>query len=526
MLKSIKFLREKSRGRAGGGGTSVCSVILRRYSQLEVPWRRIHNVIAHAMSVCVAVGNKVMDTRLPQPAGCGDKYDVYGWCWERGFSLGASKQRSVAVGNKVRDTRLPQPAGCGDKYDVSGWCWERGLSAFNTFAVKAMSILAFLCLFATAAEAKICFLPDGSCGTSKITEFKTSESGCQYKTDAEARNGLGACETTYKQNMCYYRRCKNQKEDSTVFESYEDCQKNVDSTQECTSCGSCYKLVTKPEPKVTCNETEASCSAKDKGFEANGTYDSDNVACGSCKPIDPKSTTCAEMGYKTCASCISDQICELNGIQDTYGQPCAKGCRNPEKVVCDDSSAGTVAEKYVYLKKLIDGLAINKDAFTKIAGGDFDLYEIMKKANLLQSNWVPHDGSDGKTYIDDKQGNLLCVFTRNDDVNGVSIPRVHVDLYLNKTIENLNTHQIMPISDCVDVYKNLMKPLYCKLNRVGIYSTNYSSDKMTASYGKGACGGGKTCLKDISDGSINAACNSCLSDNVRCYMPIIFGKGN
>ena len=30
------------------------------------------------MSICVAYGNKVMDTRLPQPAGCGDKYDVSG----------------------------------------------------------------------------------------------------------------------------------------------------------------------------------------------------------------------------------------------------------------------------------------------------------------------------------------------------------------------------------------------------------------------------------------------------------------
>ncbi len=30
------------------------------------------------MSICVAVGNKVMDTRLPQPTGCGDKYDVSG----------------------------------------------------------------------------------------------------------------------------------------------------------------------------------------------------------------------------------------------------------------------------------------------------------------------------------------------------------------------------------------------------------------------------------------------------------------
>ena len=58
---------------------STFSVILRRYSLLEVPWRRIHNVIAKAMSICVAFGNKVMDTRLPQPAGCGDKYDVSGF---------------------------------------------------------------------------------------------------------------------------------------------------------------------------------------------------------------------------------------------------------------------------------------------------------------------------------------------------------------------------------------------------------------------------------------------------------------
>ena len=57
------------------------NVILRRYSLLEVPWRRINNVIAKAMSICVAFGNKVMDTRLPQPVGCGDKYDVFGWYW-------------------------------------------------------------------------------------------------------------------------------------------------------------------------------------------------------------------------------------------------------------------------------------------------------------------------------------------------------------------------------------------------------------------------------------------------------------
>ena len=38
------------------------AVIRRRYSLLEVPGRGIHNVIAAAMSICVAVGNKVMDS--------------------------------------------------------------------------------------------------------------------------------------------------------------------------------------------------------------------------------------------------------------------------------------------------------------------------------------------------------------------------------------------------------------------------------------------------------------------------------
>ena len=54
-------------------------------------------------------------------------------CRGRGFSLEASKQRSVAVGNKVIDTRLPQLVECGDKYDISGWYWGRLLNAFCTF---------------------------------------------------------------------------------------------------------------------------------------------------------------------------------------------------------------------------------------------------------------------------------------------------------------------------------------------------------------------------------------------------------
>ena len=55
------------------------------------------------------------------------------WCRGRGLSLVVSKQRSVAYSNKVMDTRLPQPAGCGDKYDVSGCGFGRLFSAFCTF---------------------------------------------------------------------------------------------------------------------------------------------------------------------------------------------------------------------------------------------------------------------------------------------------------------------------------------------------------------------------------------------------------
>ena len=76
-------LRVRGNNKPAGGtfprfSVSTFNVILRRYSLLEVPRRRIHNTIAKAMTICVAVGNKVMDTRLPQPAGCGDKYDVSG----------------------------------------------------------------------------------------------------------------------------------------------------------------------------------------------------------------------------------------------------------------------------------------------------------------------------------------------------------------------------------------------------------------------------------------------------------------
>ena len=82
------MLRVRGNNKPAGGtfprfSASTFNVILRRYSLLEVPRRRIHNAVAHAMSICVALGNKVMDTRLPQPVGCSDKYDVP--CWGSGL---------------------------------------------------------------------------------------------------------------------------------------------------------------------------------------------------------------------------------------------------------------------------------------------------------------------------------------------------------------------------------------------------------------------------------------------------------
>ena len=46
---------------------------------------------------------------------------------------GAREERSVAVGNKVMDTRLPQPVGCGDKYDVSGLGLKRRFNSCCPF---------------------------------------------------------------------------------------------------------------------------------------------------------------------------------------------------------------------------------------------------------------------------------------------------------------------------------------------------------------------------------------------------------
>ena len=123
MLKSMNFLSGKSRERAGGGtkSTPPAPVILGLVPRIL--WKQ---------------GTKLVNKLVLLFHKCWLREDSWDkpkndWCRGRGFSLVSSKQRSVAVGNKVMDTRLPQPAGCGDKYDVSGLGCRRLFSAFCMF---------------------------------------------------------------------------------------------------------------------------------------------------------------------------------------------------------------------------------------------------------------------------------------------------------------------------------------------------------------------------------------------------------
>lgn len=174
------------------------------------------------------------------------------------------------------------------------------------------------------AAAKICFLPDSSCGTGKISSVKPNPAQCLYSSMAQAQNGMSSCEKAYKQNFCFYRRCKTREEDKNVFSNYSDCQKALEDNQTCQSCGGCYKIVTNanqtPNNK-TCNETEATCSAKGKAFEANGEYDSNNVACGSCKVIEicPSGYSTA---YQSQKDCKTGETFSSNGTAN--GKVCGK----------------------------------------------------------------------------------------------------------------------------------------------------------------------------------------------------------
>ena len=174
------------------------------------------------------------------------------------------------------------------------------------------------------AAAKICFLPDGSCGTGKITGFdpKPNVSGCQYKSRTEAEKGMGECETVYPKEPCYYRKCNS--DNKTIFDDYTSCQKKLGNNQECTSCGSCYKLVTKSDNTPnnnTCSATEATCKADGKGFETNGTYDSNGTPCGICK-VNESCPYGYSTIYQSQSDCLTGEAFSSSGTAN--GNVCGK----------------------------------------------------------------------------------------------------------------------------------------------------------------------------------------------------------
>ena len=418
---------------------------------------------------CVPCGNcwKVADCSIPQIETCtGAGYETEQTCKNKNQNFkpnGKFDKNGTACG-ECKDVPYITCPEMGDNYVTRAECTAKG-SSF------------------TFASADVKDSDGNECGTCGKPEPETCTSG--YSTAYQSQADCASGETFSSKGMANGKVCGK-----------------------CTAktCPSGYSTQYQSQKDCPTGET----------FSYSGKLN--DLLCGKCGK-----TTCAEMGYKTCTQCTGNQICELNGQEGSDGL-CAKGCHNPTTPIC--SNVTSVSGKYVYIKNLIDGLAINNEAFIRLSNvKDFDLYETMKKAKLLEGFGKSYKHSwDGKTYIDDNNGNLIAVFLRADTVNNKNVELVHLDFYLNKSFANIDNHQYMPISDCIDVYKHLMKPLYCQVNRVGIYTTNYRNDKMTASYGDGICGKDKMCLQTIGDDAIWTACNSCQSDNVRCYMPIIFGK--
>ena len=178
------------------------------------------------------------------------------------------------------------------------------LKKYNIFcSLKLFVVLYAVCMFSISAEAKICFLPDSSCGTGKISSVKPSPSQCLYSSMAQAQNGISSCEKAYKQNFCFYRRCKT--EDNNIFADEASCKKKAKADNLiCVSCGGCYKVTSKTCPSgYTAGLT--TCAEK-AGYTAS--YSSNGYAgysvCGKCKyTIKP-----CESGYTVgLASCPEKQ---------------------------------------------------------------------------------------------------------------------------------------------------------------------------------------------------------------------------
>ena len=301
------------------------------------------------------------------------------------------------------------------------------LKKYNIFcSSKLFVVLYAFCMFSISAEAKICFLPDSSCGTGKISSVKPDPAQCLYSSMAQAQNGMSSCEKAYKQNFCFYRRCKTREEDKNVFSNYSDCQKALEDNQTCQSCGGCYKIVTNanqtPNNK-TCNETEATCSAKGKAFEANGEYDSNNVACGICK-VNETCPSGYSTAYQSQKDCKTGETFSSNGTAN--GKVCGKctvetqtcpssystayqskkDCKTDETFSSNGTANGKVCGKCTKEKLTCESMGYETDYCSKSCEKAYktgkqdyegnncyrcEPYDCSKKCSELNPNWVGED---------------------------------------------------------------------------------------------------------------------------------------
>ena len=101
------------------------------------------------MSICVAYGNKVMDTRLPQPAGCGDKYDVSGLgCG----LLRCARNDAVTNGEGLHRLWCDKILGtdCASQPRMTG---GRGANSFGRSMIEMLGVLAIIGVLSVAGIA-------------------------------------------------------------------------------------------------------------------------------------------------------------------------------------------------------------------------------------------------------------------------------------------------------------------------------------------------------------------------------------
>ena len=196
--------------------------------------------------------------------------------------------------------------------------------------LKSAVIFSVFMLFSAAAQATVCFLPDGNCGGVNYGYTDESGSTCTYKTRDEANRKKGECETVQKQGFCFYLNCSMSK---------SDCDKAAANAPNhdkcCVPCGNCWKVADCSIPPIeTCTgagyETEQTCKNNNQNFKPNGKFDKNGTACGECK--DVPYITCPEMGddYVTRAECTA------KGSSFTFNYANVKDSDNNECGTCSE----------------------------------------------------------------------------------------------------------------------------------------------------------------------------------------------